>query len=137
MTKVHIFNIQRARRIAELSKSRLVKVGAVLKADGGVFGCYNGFNQSGELEYEEAGELVSYPWVIHAEEACIATAAEKGYATKGSVLYVTTSPCFRCARLIAAAGVKEVYYADPWWDAAVIPWLELQQGVTVTRVKDS
>ncbi len=47
---------------------------------------------------------------IHAEAAVVARAAKEGIAMDGATLYVSTFPCPNCARLIAEAGIKKVYY---------------------------
>ena len=49
---------------------------------------------------------------MHAEAAVIAEAAKKGIATQGCDVYATTFPCPTCAKLIAAAGIKKLYYQD-------------------------
>lgn len=126
-----------ARALAKKSKSRITGVGAILFAeDGGYMSAgVNGWGVKGELEtVQEDGVLVSNPWVIHAEEVCIARSARAGFCTKNATMYVSTSPCFVCGRLILAAGIKKVIYGDPWWDKAVLKYLE-DNGVVVERVK--
>ncbi len=49
---------------------------------------------------------------IHAEAEIIARAANKGISIKGSSLYVTTFPCPSCAKSVALAGIKRLYYSD-------------------------
>ena len=55
----------------------------------------------------------------HAETAAIADAKRRGNSVKGATLYVTLEPCSRrgrvgaCTEAIAAAGIKEVFYAVP------------------------
>jgi dCMP deaminase len=48
---------------------------------------------------------------IHAEVGLIAEAARRGISLEGTSLYTTTFPCPVCAKQIAVAGIKEVYYA--------------------------
>lgn len=55
---------------------------------------------------------------IHAEVNAIAQAARYGASTLGSVLYVTTSPCLHCFKPIAAAGIREIIYADAYREDA-------------------
>jgi dCMP deaminase len=50
--------------------------------------------------------------VHHAESALIAEAARHGFSTEGAVMYVTDFPCPPCAKLIAGAGVKRLYYRE-------------------------
>lgn len=49
---------------------------------------------------------------IHAEAAIIAEAARKGESLEGSELYVTTFPCPSCAKLVAYAGIKKLYFQE-------------------------
>uniref|UniRef100_A0A6M3IZU5 Putative CMP/dCMP deaminase zinc-binding n=1 Tax=viral metagenome TaxID=1070528 RepID=A0A6M3IZU5_9ZZZZ len=45
---------------------------------------------------------------LHAEENAILQAAEIGVAIKGSMLYCTSIPCFRCAMKIIRVKIKKV-----------------------------
>jgi len=49
---------------------------------------------------------------IHSEAAAIAEMAKKGIALEGADIYVTTFPCPPCAKLIASAGIKKVFYSN-------------------------
>jgi dCMP deaminase len=46
----------------------------------------------------------------HAEARLIAAAAREGVATDGAVMYVTDFPCPPCAKLIAGAGIRRLYF---------------------------
>ncbi len=48
---------------------------------------------------------------IHAEAAIISRAADSGVSTRGTSLYVTDFPCPFCAKIIAFAGIKRLFYA--------------------------
>ncbi len=52
-------------------------------------------------------ELANY---IHSEQNLIALAAAQGLSLAGADLYVTHFPCPVCAKLIAKAGFKKVYF---------------------------
>lgn len=60
---------------------------------------------AGEAQYKDLGKF------IHGEANVIAQAAKAGVPTDGASIYVTTFPCPACAKLIAVAGIKEVYYS--------------------------
>lgn len=60
---------------------------------------------AGEAQYKDLGKF------IHGEANVIAQAAKQGVPTDGASIYVTTFPCPACAKLIAVAGIKEVYYS--------------------------
>ena len=56
---------------------------------------------------EEDGACIR---TIHAEANAIAFAAKYGISTEGATLYVTSSPCYDCAKLIVNSGITEVVY---------------------------
>jgi len=58
----------------------------------------------------DAGQHPEIYTSIHAEAEIIAQAARRGISLNGAELYSTTFPCPNCARLIARAGIKRVYY---------------------------
>jgi dCMP deaminase len=51
---------------------------------------------------------------VHAEAALVARAARTGLALDGADLYVSTFPCPACARLVAEAGFRRLYFAGPY-----------------------
>ena len=50
--------------------------------------------------------------VVHAEANAIVQAAKNGVKTDGATIYVTASPCWPCFRLIANAGITEVFFRE-------------------------
>lgn len=56
------------------------------------------------------GININYVTAAHAEVVAIGAAARAGIATEGAELYVTDFPCPYCARLIAKAGIKKVFF---------------------------
>jgi deoxycytidylate deaminase len=51
---------------------------------------------------------------IHAEAAALTSA---GARARGGTIYTTTFPCFQCTERIKQAGIRQVYYTDPYPDA--------------------
>lgn len=102
--------------IAESKKSNdpHTQVGAVIVSQNNeIIGA--GFNQMPQnkntfpWEREGKNKDTKYPYVVHAEmNACI-NANEK---IKGAEIYVTLFPCSNCAKYLAQAGIKKVYYLD-------------------------
>ena len=72
---------------------------------------------------------------IHAEANCLAYAARKGIRTEGCDMWITMSPCIHCAKLIAAAGIKKVYYLE---DYRIVEGKQFLQhtGVKIAMYKD-
>lgn len=60
----------------------------------------------------DAGENHHLSNSIHAEASLIGKAARDGISLDGTNLYVTTFPCPTCAKLVAEAGIKKVYYQN-------------------------
>jgi deoxycytidylate deaminase len=59
-------------------------------------------------------DLIEFSRAVHAEMEAIMSAARKGVSPKGATLYCTTFPCHNCARHILAAGIKKVYFIEPY-----------------------
>lgn len=57
-----------------------------------------------------SGTKLSYCNAVHAEANCIASAAQMGHATEGSILYMNNdiTPCKDCMGLLVNAGIGEV-----------------------------
>lgn len=60
----------------------------------------------------DAGENHHLSNSIHAEASLIGKAAKDGISLNNTSLYVTTFPCPTCAKLVAEAGIKKVYYQE-------------------------
>jgi dCMP deaminase len=74
---------------------------------------YNGTPSGFENQCEdESGLTKSY--VLHAEANAITKIACSNNNSKDATLYVTTSPCIECAKLIIQAGIKRVVYAEKY-----------------------
>lgn len=74
---------------------------------------YNG-TPSGFENVCEDHEGNTKPYVLHAEANAITKIAKSGNSSDGATLYVTSSPCMECAKLIIQAGIKRVVYCDKY-----------------------
>lgn len=60
-------------------------------------------------------DLIEFSRSVHAEMHAIIIGSQKsGTLMRGGKLFCTTYPCHNCARHIIAAGIKEVYYIEPY-----------------------
>lgn len=60
-------------------------------------------------------DLIEFSRAIHAEMHAILRSLElSGSQVKNGRIYVTTYPCHSCARHIIAAGIKEVFFIEPY-----------------------
>jgi len=53
---------------------------------------------------------------LHAEQNAIIQAAYQGICIRDSVLYCTNAPCTICIKMIVNAGIRRVYYLEPYQD---------------------
>lgn len=88
------------------------KVGAILVKDKMIISDgYNG-TPAGFDNICESEEGVTFPYVLHAEANAITKVARSNNSSEGSTLYVSTSPCMECSKLIIQAGIKRVVFSD-------------------------
>ena len=78
------------------------------------------------------GIRIEYSTAAHAEVVAIGAAAKHGIVTDGAELYMTDFPCPYCARLIAKAGIKKVYFMRGY---AVLEGDEFLKGENVEVVR--
>lgn len=72
---------------------------------------YNGTPEGFENICEDENNKTK-PYVLHAEANAITKVAKSNNSSEGSTLYVTTSPCMECAKLIIQSGIKRVVFSD-------------------------
>lgn len=72
-------------------------------------------------------------FTLHAEQNIITYCSKEGIATNGTTLYITTSPCKTCAKLIAQSGISRVVYNEDYRDTDGIDFLE-RVGVEVKQI---
>jgi dCMP deaminase len=106
--------LEMARVWAKNSYCKRRQVGAILVKDrmiisDGYNGTPSGFENVCE---DESG--VTKPYVLHAEANAITKVARSNNSSEGATLYVTTSPCIECAKLIIQAGIKRVVFYDKY-----------------------
>lgn len=60
-------------------------------------------------------DLIEFSRAVHAEmDALVSLARSGGGRTQDGVLFTTTYPCHNCARHIIAAGIRTVYFVEPY-----------------------
>lgn len=90
------------------------QVGALLVKDKMIISDgYNGTPAGFENECEE-DDNVTKAYVLHAEANAITKVAKSNNSSDGSTLYVTTSPCMECSKLIIQAGITRVVFIEKY-----------------------
>lgn len=97
---------------AQNSYCKRRKVGALLVKDKMIISDgYNGTPSGFENECEDENNLTK-SYVLHAEANAITKVAKSGNSSLDATLYVTSSPCLECSKLIIQAGIKRVVFSE-------------------------
>ncbi len=97
---------------AENSYCDRIKVGAILVKDNMIISDgYNGTPSGFENKCEDETGL-THPYVLHAEANAITKIARSGNNSEGATLYVTSSPCIECSKLIIQSGITRVVFGE-------------------------
>jgi dCMP deaminase len=99
---------------AENSYCKRRQVGALLVKEKMIIS--DGFNgtPSGFENDCEDEDNKSKPYVLHAEANAITKVARSNNSSEGATLYVTTSPCIECSKLIIQSGIRRVVYSNKY-----------------------
>lgn len=127
--------IRMAKIWAENSYCKRRQVGAIVVKDKMIISDgYNGTPSGFENVCEDENGLTK-PYVLHAEANAITKIARSGNNSDGATLYVTSSPCIECAKLIIQAGIKREVYSDAY---RLNDGVELLQraGIEVVHAKE-
>lgn len=120
---------------AENSYCQRRKVGALIVKDKMIISDgYNG-TPAGFENICENDEGFTKPYVLHAEANAITKIARSNNNSNGATLYVTTSPCIECAKLIIQAGIVRVVYGEEYHIMDGIDLLK-RVGVEVVYLKE-
>lgn len=88
------------------------QVGALLVKDKMIISDgYNGTPSGFENNCEDENNR-TFPYVLHAEANAITKVAKSNNSSDGATLYVTSSPCLECSKLIIQAGIIRVVFYD-------------------------
>lgn len=118
---------------AQRSTCSRLSVGCVLSRDGRIVSTgYNGAPEDMVHCRHEDGAPCELS--VHAEANAVANAAYRGVSLAGSVCHVTHFPCASCAKLLVAAGVCAVYWAEDYRDTALAEKILAEAEVPAVRI---
>jgi len=138
-TKLTNAYMETAESFANCSTAKRLKVGAIVvdpKTGAIISVGYNGTLPGEDNCCEEHDAQGNIMWtkeeVLHAEENAIAKLARSNCSAEGALMFVTHSPCVKCARMIVASGIKKVYYGEKFTGhiESGIPLLERNKVIT-------
>jgi len=97
---------------AENSYCKRRQVGALLVKNKMIISDgYNGTPSGFENICEDENQKTK-PYVLHAEANAITKVAKSHNSSEGATLYVTSSPCLECSKLIIQAGIVRVVFSE-------------------------
>lgn len=97
---------------AQNSYCKRRQVGALLVKDKMIISDgYNGTPSGFENVCEDENNKTK-PYVLHAEANAITKVARSNNSSDGATLYVTSSPCIECAKLIIQSGIVRVVFSE-------------------------
>jgi len=94
---------------------------------------YNG-TPSGFENICEDDDNLTKPYVLHAEANAITKVAKSNNSSEEATLYVTTSPCMECSKLIIQAGIKRVVFDVKYKKTDGLDILE-RAGIEILNIK--
>jgi dCMP deaminase len=118
------------------SPDQRLKVGCALVKDNHIISQgYNGFLPSlpHQSFIEDGHELAT----VHAEQNCISDCSKRGVKTDGASAYVTHYPCINCFKILAAAGVKTIYYQHDYRNHKLVNILAHQARIQIIKLDQS
>ena len=108
--RTHQMFMDFAVRVAQESYCNRKRVGAILVRGTNILAIgFNGTGAGQDNNCEDENGLTK-PEVIHAEDNVYRKLLTSTESAEGSTLYITLSPCVRCAQLIVDSGTKQVFY---------------------------
>ena len=109
---------------AQNSYCKRRQVGALIVKDKMIISDgYNGTPSGFENVCEDENNKTK-PYVLHAEANAITKVAKSNNSSEGATLYVTSSPCLECSKLIIQAGIKRVVFTENY---------RLEDGINLLR----
>ncbi len=95
---------------------------------------YNGTPSGFENECEDENNKTK-AYVLHAEANAITKVAHSNNSSEGATLYVTSSPCIECAKLIIQAGIKRVVFSQKYHTVEGVELLE-RANIDIAHIEE-
>lgn len=108
------------------------QVGCVLVKDNRVVSQgYNGYLPGCEHKQvlREGHEIAT----VHAEQNAVTDCARRGVSCDGATAYITHYPCYNCAKILCASGIKHIKYIQDYKNDEMSAYFCEASGVTLTK----
>ena len=119
---------------AENSYCKRRQVGSLIVKDQMIISDgYNGTPSGFENICEDENNRTK-PYVLHAEANAITKVAASNNNSKGATIYITSSPCIECAKLIIQAGIKRVVFSEKYHTEEGVSLLK-RAGISIDLIE--
>ena len=118
---------------AERSSCERLHVGCILVKDNRIVSQgYNGFLPGCPQKWVIRNNHEQA--TVHAEQNALCDCAKRGVSCAESIAYVTHYPCIICARLLLAAGIKEIKYLHDYKNDELVKVFADQLKVPIVKI---
>ena len=118
---------------AERSSCERLHVGCILVKDNRIVSQgYNGFLPG--CPHKSVIRNNHEQATVHAEQNALCDCAKRGVSCAESIAYVTHYPCIICARLLLAAGSKEIKYLHDYKNDELVKVFADQLKVPIVKI---
>ena len=125
--------LEMARIWAQNSYCKRKQVGALIVKDKMIISDgYNGTPSGFENNCED-DENRTKPYVLHAEANAITKVAKSNNSSENATLYITTSPCLECSKLIIQSGIRRIVFNDKYRNEDGLKLLE-RAGINIVQI---
>jgi dCMP deaminase len=132
-SKSDLIYLKMAETWGSSSHCKRMQVGCLVVKDKSIISDgYNG-SPSGFPNVCESEEMITLPYVLHAEANAITKLAKSTQSSINSTMYVTLSPCFECAKLIIQSGIKRIVFCEVYRNIEPLIFLS-EGGIEITRI---
>lgn len=132
--EIDIRYLRMAKIWAENSYCKRRQVGALIVKDQMIISDgYNGTPAGFENVCEDENNKTK-PYVLHAEANAITKVAASNNNSRNATIYVTSSPCIECSKLIIQAGIKRVVFSEKYHTEEGVILLE-RAGISVDFIE--
>ena len=73
---------------------------------------------------------------VHSEQNAIFQAVKHGVSLNGAIAYITTFPCFNCAKSLIMSGITKIIYKNDYKNNDYVLKLCNQANVQIEKLKD-
>lgn len=126
--------MQTAELFADMSVAKRTKVGAILVKNGSILAhAWNGTPSGYHTNNCELEDGSTNPIVLHAEQNLLIKMATSTESIAGATIFCTYSPCADCAKMLAQAKIKELFYRNDYRNSLGLELLQ-ELGIKTRKI---